>query len=183
MPWVGTKFLAKFNDISQDDVTARLSQSKVFHDFERGRASDTEFLAELPRLFNLPDTDITALWNSWVHPPYTGALEILADLKTRFTTACLSNTNAIHWSHLNSMFNLEDTFDFAFASHEVQEAKPDADSYLKPIKTMQCSVEDIWFFDDTLANIDGAIAVGLTAFHVDREVGVLPLLREIGLIS
>ena len=48
---------------------------------------------------------------------------------------------------------------------------------------MQCSVEDIWFFDDTLANIDGAIAVGLTAFHVDREVGVLPLLREIGLIS
>ena len=81
------------------------------------------------------------------------------------------------------MFNLEDTFDFAFASHEIQEAKPDADSYLKPIKTMQCSVEDIWFFDDTLANIDGAIAVGLTAFHVDREVGVLPLLREIGLIS
>ena len=36
VPWVGTDFLAKFNDISQNDVTARLSQSKVFHAFERG---------------------------------------------------------------------------------------------------------------------------------------------------
>ena len=48
---------------------------------------------------------------------------------------------------------------------------------------MNCNIEDMWFFDDTLANIDGARAVGLTAFHVDRKVGVLPLLKELGLNS
>jgi len=183
VPWVGTDFLAKFNDISQNDVTARLSQSKVFHAFERGLASEEDFLAELPRLFDLPDTDVTALWNSWVHPPYPGTLETLANLKTRFITACLSNTNAIHWSHLNSMFNLESTFHFAFASQIIKEAKPDPMSYRKPIEIMNCNIEDVWFFDDTLANIDGARAVGLTAFHVDRKVGVLPLLKELGLNS
>ena len=183
VPWVGLEALADLNNLTRTEVAERFNASAVFNDFERGQASEAEFLREFQRVFSLPDTDIAALWNSWVRPPYPGTLEALSDLKTHFTTACLSNTNSLHWGHLDTMFKLEDTFHYAFASHEIQEAKPDADSYLKPIKTMQCSVEDIWFFDDTLANIDGAIAVGLTAFHVDREVGVLPLLREIGLIS
>jgi len=132
-------------------------------------------------MFDLPDTDIAALWNSWVHAPYTGTLETLADLKTRFTTACLSNTNSLHWAHLNTMFSTDETFHHAFASHEIYEAKPDAASYLKPIEIMGCNIEDVWFFDDTEANIEGARKVGLTAFHVDRAVGVLPLLKELKL--
>jgi len=183
VPWVGLGALAELNNITRAEVAERFNASAVFSAFERGKASEAEFLTELRRVFTLPDTDIAALWNSWVHPPYPGTLEALSDLKTRFTIACLSNTNSLHWAHLNAVFNLEDTFHFAFASHEIQEAKPDAASYLKPIKTMHCAVEDIWFFDDTLANIDGARAVGLTAFHVDREVGVGPLLQELSLIA
>ena len=104
-------------------------------------------------------------------------------IRDSFTIACLSNTNSLHWTHLNAVFNLDDTFHYAFASHHIHEAKPDTASYLMPIKTMNCNIEDVWFFDDTLANIDGARAVGLTAFHVDRKVGVLPLLKELGLNS
>ena len=48
---------------------------------------------------------------------------------------------------------------------------------------MGCKTEDIWFFDDTQANLEGARAVGLTAFQVDRAVGVLPLLRDLELLS
>ena len=187
VPWVGTDALAKSNNISRDEVTKRFEGSEVFYAFERGQASDADFLAELPRMFDLPDTDInatdiTALWNSWVLAPYSGTLDALALLKTEFTTACLSNTNAIHWAHLNTMFNTHDTFHHAFASHEIHEAKPDAASYTKPIEMMDCAVEDIWFFDDTEANVLGAREVGLTTFHVDRSVGVLPLLKELGLI-
>ncbi len=183
VPWVGTDFLANFNDISPDDVTAKLGQSKVFYDFERGLASEADFLAELPRLFKLPEIDIKALWNSWVLPPYPGTLEVLAELKTQFTTACLSNTNALHWEHLGTLFDLNDTFHYTFASQILNEAKPDAMSYKKPIELLNCDIQDVWFFDDTHANLEGARAVGLTAFHVDRSVGVLPTLRKLGLIA
>ena len=182
VPWVGMEALAAHNNITRAEVSDRFDASEAFRAFERGHASEADFIAELPRMFDLPDTDIAALWNSWVHAPYPGTLEALADLKTRFTTACLSNTNSLHWAHLNTMFSTDDTFHHAFASHEIHEAKPDAASYLKPIEMMGCDLSDVWFFDDTEANIDGARAVGLTAFHVDRSIGVLPLLRELDLL-
>ena len=182
VPWVGLEALADMNNITRDEVAVRFNESEVFSAFERGQASEAEFLTELQRVFTLAETDIAALWNSWVLPPYSGTLEALADLKTRYTTACLSNTNSLHWTHLNTMFNIENTFDYAFASHIINEAKPDSLSYKKPIEIMGCKIEDVWFFDDTKANIDGARAVGLTAFHVDRTAGVLPLLRDLGLL-
>ena len=183
VPWVGMEALAAFNNITRAEVSDRFDDSEIFRAFERGHASEADFIAELPRMFDLPDTDIAALWNSWVHAPYPGTLEVLAELKTRFTTACLSNTNPLHWAHLNKMFSTSETFHYDFASHHIHEAKPDSASYLKPIQTMNCDIEDVWFFDDTEANIKGAQAVGLTAFHVDRKVGVLPLLKKLDIIS
>ncbi|MEP4053099.1 MAG: HAD family phosphatase [Litorimonas sp.] len=183
VPWVGMEALAAYNNITRAEVSDRFDASEVFRAFERGQTSEADFVAVLPRMFDLPDTDISALWNSWVHAPYPGTLKALASLKTRFTTACLSNTNPLHWAHLNTMFNTDETFHHAFASHEIFEAKPDAESYLKPIKLMNCALEDVWFFDDTEANVEGARAVGLTTFHVDRSVGVMPVLRELGLLN
>lgn len=182
VPWVGMEALADFNSITRAEVSDRFDASEIFRAFERGRASEADFIAELPRMFDLPSTDIAALWNSWVHAPYPGTLNVLADLKTGYTTACLSNTNSLHWTHLNAMFNIAETFHFDFASHQIHEAKPDTNSYLKPLEMMSLSAEDVWLFDDTEANIDGARRAGLTAFLVDRRVGVLPLLRELSLI-
>jgi len=182
VPWVGMEALAGYSRITREEVADRFAASEVSGAFERGMASEAEFMLELGRMFDLPDTDTTALWNSWVLPPFPGTLTALADLKTRFTTACLSNTNAPHWAHLNTMFSTDDTFHYAFASHELHEAKPDAACYLKPIEMMGCAAEDVWFFDDTQANIDAARALGMTAHHVDRTVGVIPLLRELALL-
>ena len=188
VPWVGMEALAAHNNITRAEVSDRFDASEIFRAFERGQASEADFIAELPRMFDLPDTnksdtDIAALWNSWVHTPYPGTLDALANLKTRFTTACLSNTNALHWAHLNTMFSTDNTFHHAFASHKIHEAKPGAASYLKPIEMMGCDIGDVWFFDDTDANIDAAREVGLTAFHVDRSVGVLPVLQALNLVT
>jgi len=183
VPWVGMEALAKTSDISQRGVSKRFASNDVFSAYERGLVSDADFLAEFPRVFDLPDTDIAALWNSWVRPPFPGTLEALTKLKTRFTLGCLSNTNSLHWTHLNGMFSTDETFDFPFASHHLQEAKPDATCYLKALKIMSAAPEDVWFFDDSLGNIEAARDIGMTAFHVDRRVGVMPILRDLQLIS
>jgi len=175
--------LAETNGMTRQQVSDRFDSSTLFRKFERGHASHAEFTEELGRLFELPDTDIPALWNSWVHPPFEGVLDALADLKTRFTTACLSNTNDLHWRHLNTMFNTSETFHHPFASHQIEDAKPDAASYLKPLETMGMSPDDVWFFDDTTANVEAARSLGITTFQIDRAVGVLPLLKELKLID
>ena len=183
VPWVGTEALAAANSITGEQVAARFDSSEILSAYERGLVSDTDFLEELRRVFNLPNTDIAALWNSWILPPFPGTLEVLAELKTRFTLGCLSNTNALHWTHLNTMFSTHDTFDFPFASHHLQAAKPDAACYMNALKIMGAAPEVVWFFDDSLANIDAAHALGLTAYHVDRAVGVVPLLKQLKLIA
>ena len=183
VPSIGMEVLAEYNDITRAEVSDRFDASEVYRAFERGRASEADFIAELPHMFDLPDGDIIELWNSWVLPPYPGTLEALATLKQNFTVACLSNTNSTHWAHLNRMFDLEATFEFAFASQNIHEAKPDAMSYKKPLKIMGVAPEDVWFFEDTAANIRAARAVGITTFEVDRAVGVLPQLRTLNLIA
>ena len=47
---------------------------------------------------------------------------------------------------------------------------------------MNLAAQDVWFFDDTLVNIDAAKAIGIHAFHVDRNEGVLPVLNKLKLL-
>jgi len=47
---------------------------------------------------------------------------------------------------------------------------------------MGAAPENVWFFDDSSVNIGAAQALGLTAYHVDRRVGVLPVLKKLKLI-
>jgi len=169
VPWVGIEALAEFNDIPHEEVSDRFARNEIFRDFERGQASEADFLKELPRAFDLPDGDVADLWNSWVHAPFPGILSALSTLKSKFTLGCLSNTNSLQ-------------FHFPFASHHLQEAKPDEACFTKAVNIMGAAPENVWFFDDSSANIEAAQALGLTAYHVDRRVGVLPVLKKLKLI-
>lgn len=80
------------------------------------------------------------------------------------------------------MMNLGDIFHFPFASHHLQEAKPDEACFTKAVNIMGAAPENVWFFDGSSANIEAAQALGLTAYHVDRRVGVLPVLKKLKLI-
>ena len=48
---------------------------------------------------------------------------------------------------------------------------------------MKVAPADIWFFDDTLINVEAAIQAGMVAHHVDREVGVIPTLKRLGFLQ
>ena len=185
VPWVGLSALASITGLPRDTVIARFAGSETFRRYERGQTDDAEFIREFKRLFSLtaPNADIPVLWNSWVHAPYPDTARVLAELRPRFTTAALTNTNALHWAHVNQLIDCHASFDHVFASHEIHAAKPDVESYTIPLTAMDTAPEDVWFFDDTMDNIDAARALGMTAFHVDRAVGVIPTLTSLKLIS
>ena len=181
VPWVGFEALSESTGLSREDIAAKFEQSDVFSAYECGRVEDDVFLKELKAVFDLESDDLASLWNSWVLPPFPGVIDALRNLKLEFTTACLSNTNALHWAHLNKMFNTDAVFHHAFASHLIQSAKPDAQSYNIVLETIGVDAQDVWFFEDTTVNVKAARTLGMTVHQIDRRFGVLPVLRKLSL--
>lgn len=157
----------------------------IFNAYEVGGCLTETFLAAVQAPFGLdmPPADFAQLWNEWVRPPYEGTREALLSLKPRYHVACLSNTNESHWDYLTAQHNIVDVFDNAYASHLIKAAKPKREAWDIPLQDMDVNPQDVWFFDDTMANIEAAQALGIQSFHVDRNVGVVPLLRTLGLLN
>ncbi|MEP3891576.1 MAG: HAD-IA family hydrolase [Hellea sp.] len=182
--WVGLDALAEITGLPREIVIDRFAASEIFSAYETGRCGDDVFAQELITQFGLAISLPAAkdLWNSWVQESYAGTKSMLVSLRKDYTIACLSNTNALHWGHLPSHINIDDYFDHSYASHLINSAKPDPVSYQIPVQEMGFNPHDVWFFDDTMINVEAAKAAGLEAFHVDREVGVIPTLKELGLL-
>ena len=182
--WTGLDALAKMTGITREEVVEKFGRSSVFSDYEIGLCDDETFIQALISEFGLKVSPERAktLWQEWVGQTYAGTKEALSALRADYTVACLSNTNALHWAWLPRHIVIEDYFDYGFASHLIEAAKPGAISYKICVEKLGVSSSDIWFFDDTLVNVEAAATLDMRAFHVDRAVGAVPLLRELKLL-
>ena len=182
--WTGMEALSQMTGLKREKIAEKFSGPSVFSDYELGLCNDDTFIQTLITDFDLKISPerIKTLWQEWVGETYPGTKEALIALKENHTIACLSNTNALHWAWLPRHLVIENYFDYGFASHLLAAAKPDDKSYQICIEKMGVTQSDIWFFDDTLANVDAAMTLGIRAFHVDRAVGVLPVLKDLKLL-
>lgn len=182
--WTGMEALSQMTGLKREKIAEKFSGSSVFSDYEIGLCDDETFIQALISEFGLKVSPERAktLWQEWVGQTYAGTKEALSALRADYTVACLSNTNALHWAWLPRHIVIEDYFDYGFASHLIEAAKPDAISYQICVEKLGVSSSDIWFFDDTLVNVEAAATLGMRAFHVDRAVGAVPLLRELKLL-
>lgn len=182
--WRGFHILGDMAGLTRDQVAEKFAASPIPAAYEKGLCEDDEFAEAMVDIFGLSMTlkDFKHAWNSWVGPVYPGTREALLDLKSRYTTACLSNINNLHWTDLPKHLDVTEVFHYQFASHEIQAAKPHPKSYAIPIEKLGVGPSDIWFFDDTHENVIAAREAGLRTFHVDRSVGVIPILKDLDLI-
>jgi len=183
--WVGLDELSRITGFSRDEVSIKFATSPILQAYEIGQCDDDVFADTLIAEFNLKTSrsEAKALWNSWVQESYTGTKDVLAKLRGRYTLACLSNTNSLHWEHLQTYIKTDELFDYNYASHLINAAKPNPESYQIPITDMGMKPSDIWFFDDTMVNVQAAKKAGMKAYHVDRDVGVIPTLKGLGLLN
>lgn len=184
VPWVGIEALMAQFDMTRAQVTDRFAASDVFNQYEAGQCSDAAFIEEFAQIFplDIAPSEIPALWNSWVHPPFPRTEDVLRALAKDYRISCLSNTNALHWGRVKSVLDLG-LFDPPFASHEIHAAKPARESYDIPLARLGASdPAAVWFFDDTEINVIASREAGMTAFLVDRAVGVIPTLEKLRLI-
>lgn len=183
--WTGIEALMNIKALTRAQVLERFAQSDVLSAYEIGMCDDHTFLSAMITDFDLdmPPATLRALWQDWVGATYPGTEAALEKLRQNYTVACLSNTNALHWDCLKERILTDDHFDCAYASHLIQKAKPDPEAFLIASRDMGIAPADIWFFDDTEINVAAARGAGMHAYHVDRNVGVIPTLIELGLIT
>lgn len=101
---------------------------------------------------------------------YRGTYELVQELRSRgIRTACLSNTNALHWEEMlhSGRFPNVQSLDFHVASHEFKLEKPDPNFYRALERVSSVAPSEIAFFDDGLANVDAARSCGWCAEHID----------------
>ena len=184
VPWVGIEALQELSGFTRNRVLELFSNNLILKQYEIGKCDDHTFAEELNSIFQLGlDLEATkTLWNSWVKAPYSNTETVIQSLRATYKTACLSNTNSLHWDHLHTVMDMERYFDIKLASHILNLAKPGAAIYEAAINALGVAPEKVIFFDDTAINVEAASNAGLQALHVDRAIGVIPKLKEIGLI-
>ncbi len=141
--------------------------------YERGLINTDLFIN---RVIHLSKTsvqawDVIQCWNSMLVGIKPETLDFLKDLKTKYKTYILSNTNPLHieWvhNHLKRVHGVEE-FEVkylhrAFYSHQLKLAKPQPEIYKVVQSLIGVLPEEILFVDDLEKNVYGARDVGWIA--------------------
>lgn len=164
------------------EIWRRWLESPSVRQFEAGKISSDAFAAAFIEEWGLrvgPE-EFIAEFAAWPKGFFPGARELLASLREKHHLACLSNTNAIHWSRFPEF---ADVFDTCFASHEMGVVKPEREAFEHVLDKLNVNASEIYFFDDLLPNVEAARAFGITAFQVYEFKEIAPILRSKGLSS
>jgi putative hydrolase of the HAD superfamily len=93
----------------------------------------------------------------------------------------LSNTNPIDWNHCRGAYPfLSECFELAALSFEARAMKPDPAIYAYAADRAGVSPGELFFTDDRLDNVEGALAAGLDAVVFQSAAQIATELRNRG---
>ena len=158
------------------DIRGLRPDDEFFHQFERGEVSDDEFVkkfqAILPEL-ELSEDAIKAAWNAMLLDIPEKKLHLLEELKEKYNTYILSNTNGIHIDFVNDYMqstfledNLDPYFHQVYLSHEIGARKPELRAWEIILEEHDLNPFETLFIDDKLENIEAAKKLGLVTCHL-----------------
>ncbi len=151
--------------------------------YERGNVSTTDYAQGIAAQVGAQQADVAAIHDAVLIRAYDGLAGFYDRLDaTACRTACLSNTNAAHWKRIadpgDPAFLDPDRLDFRFASHQIRQAKPDAQAYAYVESATGVRAQSILFFDDLAENVAAGAARGWNTQLVPRMDNPLPWLTQ-----
>jgi glucose-1-phosphatase len=181
--------LRKFSELSGqsvEKVVETYHSRPEFLAYEKGEITNDKFRKSLKEIYGLTSTDLELdeVWNAMLGDIPAERIELLRELKSKYKTYLLSNTNAIHVDFFSGMVrkahgieSLEQLFHRAYYSHLMKMRKPDAEIYEYVLKENNLKAGETIFLDDNLANLKGAASVGIQTFHVTHPDLIFSLFR------
>lgn len=153
-------------------------QKELFDKLETSEISPDYFLKELKKYFGsqVSINEIKAVWNIMIGKTPWKRLEFVNDLRPKYKTFILSNTNPIHIEYLNNKLkenyqigNLDPFFDKVYYSHDLKCRKPNPSIYLKVLEFEKLKASETLFIDDRFDNIEAAAKLGLHTFQLTNK--------------
>jgi len=149
---------------------------------ERGELSSPEYFALLRSQLgvDLAIEDLATGWNDIYVGVVPGVPALLAKAGRHVPLYALTNTNPSHQAAWSSLFAAElSVFTSVFVSSYLGHRKPEPSAYLEVARRIGTEPHEVLFFDDTPANVDGALAVGMPAVLVESAADVERALARI----
>jgi putative hydrolase of the HAD superfamily len=157
-----------------DSFYGHLQQNSVFDDFEQGLISPATFRDHVREKANNPDlTDeqIDHAWNAILIGVAEGNHELLMELKPKYRTFLLSNTNAIHYDYIHNYLDQEfglagndSMFEKVYYSHLMKKRKPNVEIFEQVLEENNLNPDETLFIDDSPQHIEGAKKAGLHTY-------------------
>ncbi|MCS6796318.1 MAG: HAD family phosphatase [Raineya sp.] len=147
----------------------------IFHSFETGKISEVEFFTQIRRMFKLEATllELQEAWNALLLDIPQRRVDLLNNLKNRFSTFILSNTNLTHLAAVENILrkqttaqSLNELVKKPYYSFEVGKAKPETAIYEQIIEENGLKPEKTLFIDDSLHNLIGAKKLGILTLQI-----------------
>ncbi|WLS78886.1 glucose-1-phosphatase [Erwinia pyri] len=159
-------------------LQSRFRMGEEFEQHERGEISDEVFAARLCEELDLALSfeQFTAGWQAvfvGVRPEVIAIMHKLREQGDR--VVILSNTNKLHCAFWPTQYpEVEKAADKLYLSQDMGVRKPEAEIYQQLLNAEEASAEEAIFFDDNLANIEAAKALGIHSVHV-TDANVIPM--------
>jgi HAD superfamily hydrolase (TIGR01509 family) len=152
--------------LENEELRRRWLLSPAVQAFERGGITADDFAAAFAAEWRLEVSAAQFLENfaSWPRGPYPGALELLDHLRADYRLALLTNCNSVHWDRVGVF---RSRVHASFSSHILGVVKPDPAIFREVVGALNVEPGAVSFFDDSLANVEAARAVGMDA-HLTR---------------
>lgn len=118
----------------------------------------------------LTDDQIDGAWIAMLEDVPDYKLDLLLDLRNRYNTFLLSNTNQIHWEWSERAFfsyqghDASDFFNKVYLSYQLHMLKPNADIFEYVLKDAGLNPEETLFIDDASQNCRTAERLGMSTY-------------------
>ena len=169
--------------LSLAELKAAFTFDVPYQRHERGEIGAAEYFAHLAQHLQLHDDParIAEGWNSIFISEITETRRMVEAARALLPCYGFTNSNAAHQAAWSARFPaVVRAFERVFVSSEIGHRKPDRSAFEFVARSIGVPVGSILFFDDTISNVEGALAAGLAAVHVRRPADVKTALQGLG---
>lgn len=164
------------------ELARRFRLDAAYERHETGHLEFAEYVRHLEHQLEiqLPLETWHTGWNEVFVGPYHRVGERLAELEGRLPLYAFTNTNPTHHRAWQGRYaGLLHPLRRIYVSSELGLRKPHRQAFQHVVDDMGIAPSRVLFLDDTLENVHGAAATGLSSVHVSSEDEVVAVLEAL----
>ncbi len=157
--------LSKVTGLTPEAIRDHFSRSGLEVLYDGGKISSQHFYREVKKALKHPLSykDFKKVWNA-IFTPKLRMVALVKQLSRRYRLVLISNTNAMHYAHVNRKYPVFGLFDRHILSFKEKMRKPDERIYRRAIAACKAGPDEIFYIDDREDLTTAASALGLRTF-------------------